>query len=442
VGGQLWALRFNHPDTTRWAGGRALRAQGTGGACARQPFYQVTANSVTAPGYLRSVVGTGYRFNLADIRGGECSATNLLGCVRRGCTLVTEVRRNICGRSSTYRREFTNANTATSCTDSLNTVTLDPLTNSNCCSQRTEAQLSYELRCTNSDASPVVLRWEPRIDCGTAGLNACGSSASGYVCNVSNDTPFDICSTFDRCDSPIAPPLSAFYSVKVFDDANPSRAIFNDAGGAATYDRNALLQSDLVQANPYDATAPPVTTATANGWYARFGQPSPPGHVYPQTPQSFDGEALNERTVTQASLIGGCAFWSTLTPNNTTNMCSTSRLSVHTQYRMNFLDGGPCRNLDPSLAATRYVQNQDTLPPAPPQLSVAVSPEGQVSLNLLSVSRTSGSSASNTPISASSGLAKDVYRLDVTRQTHACRHPEGATAAEKRAFAEANCSLK
>ncbi|HET9450986.1 MAG TPA: PilC/PilY family type IV pilus protein, partial [Aggregicoccus sp.] len=433
VGGQLWTLRFNDPDPSTWTGARAFIA-GTDSACGRQPFFQMTANAVaTRGGHLRTLVGTGDRYNLTDQAGGSCSATNLVGCLRRGCTLEQNVRRTVCGRSTTFQRAYGGENTATACGLTADSLSLDPEVGTACCDEHVLGEVENVLRCTNTDGAPVEIRWTPRVDCQRTEGSVCGSPESRFVCTTSGGHPADLCERFDRCSAPVAPPDNGFYALKLFDEAE--RPVFDSPEAGAAYDEAALRPGDLVQVDPYtpSATRAPVSAA---GWAVRY---SAAQHVFPT---AFTGSALNERTTSQAAIVGGCSLFTTSTPGASSGACKPQTLLATTTYQLDFLSGGACSGVDASIASTRLVHRESAEPPGGGQLSVDVTPDGRVNIKLASVSRSVGGAAVVTPVISSNELIKSSYRLPVTRADHACRHPEGATVVDQRASAQASCSVQ
>ena len=427
TGGRVWTMRFNDPDPAKWAGGLAFASNLTGSVCSRQPFYNIMTNAVSSStGQLRTMVGSGDRFNMQDRAGGECSDQNLLGCVRRGCTLSMTVTIDTCGKVNTYTRNFTNANTANSCQATLDTFTPSVGAGVACCTRDIKTRASYTLNCVNSDSVAVQMKWEPEIECAPETGTLCSAGVGNqWACRVRKDVPFDICSTFDRCsDGSIqaSTPPNAMYAFKVFDENVPGRFVFNDPTQAATYTTNALSAASLVAVDPY-TPSPTEATASQPGWRLEYG----PGHVFPAT---FTGSAKNERTATQATLIGGCAFWGTSTPSDQLNPCGTNQSIANAQYRLNYVTGGACTGLDAALATTRMTQNLDTLPPSPPQVTVFISPNGTITPSVTTVPRGQGGRANNSTVAQINEALGEDYVIEANRAAHECRHATNQAAAQ------------
>lgn len=443
TGGQLWTFRFNDPDPAKWAGARAFAATTVGGTCGRQPIYQVTSNIIsTQGGHLRTLVGTGDRFNLNDIYGGECSASNLIACVRRGCQLHTKVTTKICDKDNTYQRDFTPASVS-SCSET-NNIDVEVTTNNACCTKNIEAHAEYELTCQNTDGSTVKVKWNPEFKCEPKTSTVCGAPFSQYSCKAKKDVPFDICQTFDRCDDnsiEATVPRNSFYAVKVFDTV-AGRQIYNTPAAATTYDGVMLTTASL---RPTPSGVDPYTPTTAgavvsdNGWFLNYGGPlgrplcsAAPTNTLciptdPVTNATFPYAAGNERTATQAAVVGGCAFWGTYTPADAISTCGTSASGLHTTYQLNLYTGNVCTGLDPSLLTSRGTTSLDALPPAPPQLTVFLPPDGSSPnvgpmITITTVPRGAGSSAPSTTVSSRNSLKSEAYDLDVPNGLHACRH--------------------
>jgi len=440
TGGQLWSFRFNHPDPAKWSGGRVFASATAGSTCARQPFYQVTANVIAAQGgHLRTLVGTGDRFNLNDTFGGECSASNLIACVRRGCKLRTKVTTKICDKDNTYQRDI-NPSSISSCSET-NNLDVEVNVGTACCTKNVEAKADYELECTNSDGSTVKVKWNPEFKCEPKTTTVCGSPFTQYSCKAKKDVPFDVCQTFDRCDDntiEATVPRNSFYSVKVF-DTPAGRQAFNDTAGANAYD-GAMLTTAGLRPNP-SGVDPYTPTAAASvvsdyGWYLNYGGPvgrplcsvAPTNTLCiptdPSTSLAFPYQAGNERTASQAAVAGGCAFWSTYTPADQVSTCGNSATGLHTTYSLNMYTGNVCTGLDPSLLTTRGSSALDSLPPAPPTLTVFLPPnDGPPQITITTVPRGAGSSAPTRPVASRTSLKSEAYTLDVPRGLHACRHP-------------------
>jgi hypothetical protein len=234
-------------------------------------------------------------------------------------------------------------------------------------------------------------------------------------------------------------PKNAFYSVKVFDTVAGRRA-FNSTATATTYDAAMLNLTSLRPTpggvDPYNATAAAATPADW-GWYLNYGGPlgrplcsvAPTNSLCiptdPSTSLVFPYASANERTASQAAVVGGCAFWATYTPANAVSTCGNGATGLHTTYQLNMYTGNVCTGLDPSLLTARGSTSLDALPPAPPQLTVFLPPgDGAPQVSITTVPRGAGSSAPTTNVATRSSLKSEAYTLDVPRGLHACRHPD------------------
>ncbi len=441
VGGQLWALRFNHPDPARWAGGRSFVNDNSNPTnyCARQPFYGLTTNGIAVRGgHLRTLIGSGDRPNLTDQAGGECGYDNLLACQRRGCALsVTYTLANACGTTTTFSRSF-GAGSATACAQNADVETINvPAVGANCCSTGGSNDLNGTLTVTltGCPGAPGNITWTNQATCTAvpSGTSMCGTGqVQTYVCDPVSKTPFNMSIAWPGgYNAPVANmPGNAMYSVKVFDETNPARQIFDTPAAAATYDAARLKPSDLLTVNPLTTVA--NAPSTGPGWAAPYVHGNPT-HAS-AFPAGFVGSDVNERTAGGATLVGGCAFWNSYLPASNTPVCVPSTNGLNTQYHLNFITGGSCVGLDTSLAGTSYSQTVNTSPPVPPTLTEFVAPDGTISLVLVGMPRQSGSAASVTRIATSQELLKDSYTVDVTRPEHMCRHSADAVAAGQNCF--------
>jgi len=447
TGGQLWTLRFNHPDPANWAGGRALVTDNNTPTnyCARQPFYSMTSNGIAVKGgHLRSLIGSGDRPNLTDLNGGECSYDNLLACQRRGCALsVSYTLANACGTTTTFTRSF-QSGSAASCTQNPDVETIQvPAVGADCCAPGGNNDLngSITVTLTGCPGAPGNITWTNQATCQavTAGTSMCGNNQiQTYVCDPVSKTPFNMSIAWPGgYNSNVNQmPGNAMYSVKIFDSAGP-RQLFDTPAAAAAYDAARLKPSNLISVNPLTVTG--NAQSTDNGWVANYIHGNPThASVYPA---GFAGSDVNERTAGGSTLVGGCAFWASYLPANNTPACVPSTNGLNTQYNLNFVSGGACIGLDPALASASYSQGVNTSPPVQPQLTEFVSPDGTISIALVGVPRQSGAAASVTRIATSQELIKDSYTVDVTRPEHLCRHAPGPPGdlVTQRLAAQQNC---
>jgi len=288
----------------------------------------------------------------------------------------------------------------------------------------------------------VKVKWNPEFKCEPKTTTVCGQPFSQYSCKAKKDVPFDICQTFDRCDDTSIEATVArnsFYAVKVFDTA-AGRQAFNTPAAATTYDGAMLTTANLRPTpNGVDPYTPTAAAATVSdyGWFVNYGGPAtrplcsaaPTNSlcipVDPTTSTTFPYAPANERTATQAAVVGGCAFWNTYTPADTVSTCGNAANGLHTTYHLNLYTGNVCTGLDPGLLTSRGTTSLDSLPPAPPQLTVFLPPDGANLPPLISITtvpRGAGSSAPSTQVSNRSSLKSEAYDLDVPNGLHACRH--------------------
>ena len=435
VGGQLWSARFNNADPATWAVARVMTVSDTGttgstiNSCARQPFFHITANVLSSrDGYtLHTALGSGDRFNLRDTTGGgTCSPTNLLACARRGCSLRTAFELSACGAEKEVAPSLSGTNASTCSLRPGRSENEGAFSVAKCCGQELEIEQGISVSCPGMP----TIRWSPEVEChNSAAFNWCGDSISPRTCVAKNDVPFDFGSMLPASFSqPLTttPPRNSFYAMRVFDPGAAGRGIYNNrtATQAQAFDVAHLTSVALPAVNPYVATVPPVPSTA--GWRVDYGLPTPPGHAL-----GAGYDTLNERTATTSTVVSGCTIWNTFTPSSAATACASLPASTSTLYQLDLLTGGQC--YDPGAGAyLAAVQDSATsVPPAPPQMAVIVTPSLAVPINVVKLPR-AGGAPSMQSIDSNNEALRMIQSLEVPRSLHACRH--ATSQAEAAAF--------
>ena len=429
VGGQMWTVRYNDPDPTKWAVARAFTVSDTGSApgsinvCARQPFFHVTSNvvSVADGNHLRTSFGSGDRFNLRDTTyGGTCSPTDLVACARRGCSVAIEFEQEACGGEKEVQPRLIGTNASTCALIPGNVENEAGWNLASCCTSEIEIEQEVRIQCPGS----VQLHFEPEVECkrSSAPFGWCGDSLTPFVCDTHKDIPFDFASSLPATyASPLSPPppRNGFYSMRVFDRDVPARAVFNDrtATTAGVFDGAHLTSGGLTLVDPYSPGTAPAGKA---GWRIEYGLPNPPGHVL-----GAGYDALNERTGTLSTVLSGCTIWSTLTPSSNVASCSAVPDATSSTYQIDLVTGTQCSNGSTFLASVR--DSRSAVPPAPPQSAYFITPSGGVEKGpLVPPGRDRPRFQA---VDSSSELLRQIQWLEVPRALHACRHaPDRAKA--------------
>jgi hypothetical protein len=231
--------------------------------------------------------------------------------------------------------------------------------------------------------------------------------------------------------------FNRFVALNVFDSGN--RKPFTSSSGAATYESNALTETDLTNlfpSGPFNpAGAQPVVTGKVDGKAKGF---------------YFNFPVLDERTATNSLLLQGCVSWYNLEPGqpcSTNADCSggtcdtTSRTCIAPQacgagattipartaflYQLNAVTGGSDCGLTSSTALrTQAPVNTFILPPPPAQQLISINSKGQIQYSIIAPA----GQMSPIPSAATGGLVpfSFSYTIETPRELHQCRHGTGA----------------
>lgn len=445
MAGQVWALRFNDPDPATWSAGRALDTANGTSPCDRQPFFQPPSLVVgSATGALRAALGSGDRFNLRDTKQGECSAQNLLGCVRRGCTVEVEQEFEACGAEFEAERTWTpgggagagGSGAGTTC--QLDDSEIDGLgssfTSARCCTAKLEIETEIELKCPGVP----TIKWEPELKCEAATRPDCaGCAVSGFGCKSKRDVPFDLCARFPGCATQLASAdasRAGFWSTRIF-SATGGRGVFNNGAGAQAYDLARLVtcsssagaacasSASMKNANPYAASVTDVATETDDGWYFHYGLPDLAATTRGHYAIGSGYDTLNERTATASTVLGNCAIFNSLTPRGGSASCSAAPESNASIYRLDLTTGGICARAGLDAAMRNPLEEVKTVvPPPAPQISFFVSPAGKVSLALVGVPQAGGNNVKSTGVASNNDPNRPISTVVLPRELHDCRH--------------------
>lgn len=378
LAGQLWTARFYDPglgtgdNFTNWHGARAFVQFDGDPVAKRNPFFQLPSTTVvTSSGQVRAYIGSGDRANIRDEGGGECGPNNLIGCVRRGCSVsVSQTAQDV---GPVYSRGSWSINGSTY----TQTFTTDSAGIGSACGDT--AQSSFTLN----------------INCGTANAFSYGATCdfmSSVECNPDVPKPENV-----RVETTAATQNARFYAVNLF--GSGARAIYTNATQAAAYDAAALTDSDLVDVEADDTT---LANSTSNGFYVPYAQTA-------------------ERTASGTGLLAGCVIWNTLEASQSASTCGGAGGDKARLYRAHYVTGSTqCGNLPTESLPPRFVERTSIVPPPPPTPVVALNATtGEVRYSMISIEP--GAPPSQLSVGAGD-LTGLIYWLEVPRQDHECRH--------------------
>jgi type IV pilus assembly protein PilY1 len=427
--GQLWVLRFARPGPTGWTGARVLEMPG----CTNQPFFYLTANVPVSGGIYRVLAGTGDRFNLLDTGGGVCGPDNIRACVQRGCTV------RVSGTSSTGTpyNQFS--------APGLGSITTGLAAGATCVATNSSAT-GANTGCDLFGGARIEISGCPSPDPSNSATSTtkdfrmtCTDTATGYSCTyVGAQTPGEKLS-LSNSRNPITQ-RNWFFSLRVFEDGG-DRMIFWDEAAARRYDAARLAVSSPTSVSAgitvIDGAVDAPTTlssAAATGWamyYNHGPSVTVADHTYPVN-------ALDERTSSTSAVYGGI-FWNATQPasgtssrTNTSGKCPNVALCTMENRRISYhygadpTTGGPVM-YDFSGVPVRSTKNTTLVPTMGDQPTVFVNQKGQVQVGLTAVNPEKG--ATNVNQGGTIDPAPGFGLVEMSRETHGCRHAGDATAA-------------
>ncbi len=387
--GNVWTARFYDPAdlssgvASNWFAARAFVQHKAASLSERNPFFQMAQASVAPDsGEVRTYVGSGDRANIRDLDGGECALNNLTACIRKGCTVTTNPNRDDQGPHYVENTwQYTSGGT------SLGSVVYqtDAAAASTVCTDPTSANTQVSVQCTDATGTPLSATWSDSLSCGW-------DPSSGALCSTEVDKPDPFYSTLNFAGTTTN---ATFYAFRLFDSTRTA-ALFDNATDAATYDSDALTDTDLGDAD----TTPATGTTDPDGYFISY----------------LD---QNERSSSAATVLGGCVYWNTLEPNPAPNACGAQVADTARMYHADYATGSlTCGSI--TQGSPRSVSRTAIVPPQPPTPVVAVNPStGEVHYSMVSVEP--GTLPSQQTVGAGQ-LAGTVYWLDVPREVHQCRH--------------------
>lgn len=434
AGGQLWLVRFHDPGklgasgrVENWFGGRVYQM---GGRVAESlgyahPFFYITSNTAMPNEYTyRVYAGTGDRYNLLDTNGGICGPDNLRACAQRGCTINVDVSGNYVSTPELGKTM-----------GSQYEVGRGDLSTSGGTAAGTAGQITSQARVTVS-ACP-----SPSPNTGPTGftknvLVTCTPDAQGrWGCVPTQADYGENVILSDTSNAPVT--RNWFHSLKVFDDVG-DRAPFSTYEQAVAYDAARYWIRDaggtsITQVGGIAIMAASVenpatsATATSPGWAIYFdhgaatGTVVADGHVYPVSP-------LDERTSSVSAIGGSVVTWSSTQPalaaatsagSCFASKCTAEDRRVSYHYGAHPMTGGSV--LTNLAGATVRANVSNTLVPAQAdQSTVFVNRKGQVQVGLTVVNPEKG--AASVPGSEATEAAKELGWIEISKETHACRH--------------------
>ncbi|MFL5359124.1 pilus assembly protein PilY [Archangium sp.] len=394
-GGQVWTVRFWQPGVraasggkvTNWFAARAFQVKAPSEDTVRPTFSYMTSNTVQADtGYLRTFVGTGDRFNLAESGGTTCRLSNPLGCAQLGCrasqTVTVERGGSTAWSSTTTYADYAYTSSAPTAGTAGDTC------------GSTKVSLSWDYSAANGCSASSAGKLE----------YTCDGTGTGWGCRVSKDDWIALAATKPL---PAASPhrFYGFWSYGV----KKSRT-FGTATEAARYETGLLTDEQLVDVSQFDASGKVTggakeAGALEAGWYVKYG-------------------ASREQTGSGTAIVNGCVVWNSFEAGASGGMCAASGGHSARVYQAGFVGGaancaegfstvGTAGGGTPSWK--RFEKREVTAAPADP-----VAQRNPQSVDILL--NEPGTGPRRVGVSLDNEALQSLYQLELDRSGHDCRH--------------------
>jgi type IV pilus assembly protein PilY1 len=307
-GGQVWTVRFWVPGkrssggrVENWFAARAFQVKASDAQAVRPSFSFMTSNTLQPDtGYLRTFIGTGDRYNLADGGGTTCRLSNPLGCAQLGCRASQTV---------TVERAGTPAwSSSTSYAEYLNTSgTPTPGTAGGTCGS-TKVSLAWNYGADNGCGASSTGRLE----------YTCDGTGASWGCRVTQNDWESLAATKPL---PATSPhrFYGFWSYGV-----KKARTFNTPSEARAYEAGLLTDDSLVDVSQFDTTGKVTGDKEAGaleaGWYVRYSAP-------------------REQTGSGTTIVNGCVLWNSFEAGASSGMCAASGDHKARIYQAGFVGG-------------------------------------------------------------------------------------------------------
>jgi type IV pilus assembly protein PilY1 len=447
MGGNLFVARFHAPGVIdavtgrvgNWFAARTFEQRRRGDdlqyASGRSEFFYMPEwawEPLQQAAHL--YLGSGNRERMMQM-GQACGPDNLLSCCKSGCTAVTASTTDAFGACANT--------TGFTCTNGqLNNAPLTSTCGSGapaCAAAPGNAfTSSVSLSLTCPGTTPATITYSPRATC-----HADGTCDPVTTMAPPNSITPEVGGTYNgTCTK------GRFYGVLAYGGGYPEK-MFATRAEAKTFDQSRYTDTpsfvtgctsapghscsliDTTRASNVIGGKVPtcsggVTKCSATraepGWFYEYGDVCPAGNC-----PSF-GTCSAERTGSGAVVASGCTNWNGFQPLGAQGGSDPCTGSVGTPlaygYSSDFVAGVPLGNCGYVEAGStqlyRGQQRSSVAPPSAPLLRVTAGAGGGVRYGTLQIDP--GSPPNATTTSERSEFAESVYRLEISREAHSCRH--------------------
>ncbi|OJH42137.1 hypothetical protein [Cystobacter ferrugineus] len=450
MGGQVWTFRFKEPgvvDTTtgvvkNWFGARSLEVQRSDGAVnghEKAPFFHV-ASTVLQPdtGWLRAFLGTGDRQHLRTSPGTDCSADDLLACIRLKCDVKATFVGELNGQQRNSTIEYKGGVLTSNAESWQNTI------GSACSSAKMElTELTY-----SCPASAYGSATYPPLTLSTK--SSCSLTGGSWECTHS---PLN---TFDDHDQLLSPEEEVTVGTNRyfgFHAYGGSKRVFNDEAGAIAFDKLRLTDKPNFTCEGQNCSLVDMTIPdnlysklpAVNGVEQRYitdvnlavMRNKAPGSSSPGWFIRYTNNKA-ERTASGSTVLAGVVFWSSFAPYTEKNadVCSLAGMNDRSySWQASAITGLPdmaagFRTTD-GVIASREAKTQ--APPGEPTPVIAISKAGTISYQVALSS--AGSAPTNETLKTRANATPDISWMEVPRNLHECRHENSDACSEEEASA-------
>jgi type IV pilus assembly protein PilY1 len=448
-GGQIWTFRFGEPGhintstglVDNWTFGRAFEpnTSSPNNANVHNPIYTATSLTVDTNNWLRAYVGTGDRAHVRSLKGGDCRPDDPMTCIQAGCTVNSSLTMD--NGPNHLASTFVSGATAATVGTSGQTQTT---TAASC----TLGSVNYNFT-TSACPSPMAAISESLTfaeDGGTGFTQADGGIDGGNI-ETAMAAPSDqirdagvpaTLSTYTGANSFVSVVVEGSGVVPASAPTTTVSRLMSLPSEADAYDNarfDAYGTPDLVDVTGASATSTAVAgnKAPVNGagWILKYVINNTVPVVNADGTTTTVPASIDEKTVTSASIQGGCVLWSTLIPfanGGGTLGCASAGSSVAPFYQADAFTGAPnCASsfLGYNGAANNYVRfipRNVISPPPEPSPAVAVGSGGSgVRFSTLEI-QPGASEVTQMTVGTSNDILQMVYSLPLTSDQHTCRH--------------------
>ncbi|MFL6183696.1 MAG: pilus assembly protein PilY, partial [Actinomycetes bacterium] len=390
-GGQVWTVRFWRPGerssegrVTNWFAARAFQVKASGAEAVRPSFSYMTSNTVQPDtGYLRTFVGTGDRYNLAESGGTTCRLSNPLGCAQLGCRasqgVTVERGGSVAFSSSTTYEDYQYSGSTPGASAAGDTC------------GATKVSLAWDYGAANGCSASTSGRLE----------YTCDGTGPSWGCRVTKDDWKPLAATKPL---PATSPhrFYGFWSYGV-----KKARTFNTPSEASAYEAGLLTDDKLMDVSQFDASGRVASGAKEAGsleagWYVRYAAP-------------------REQTGSGTAIVNGCVLWNSFEAGASSGMCSATGGHSARVYQAGFV-GGTANCAEGFYTAgggsgtwQRFSQRSVVAAPADPAPQRGL---GSVDIIL----NEPGTGPRRVGVSLENEALQSLYQLELDRSGHDCRH--------------------